>query len=418
MKTFIFILLGIVVFNSAFAQNTLDKLGLTASTPATAAYSLRLLSSAYTGYAVQVRRIDNSVLDIGFTVNGLLDSMALKAFVGSENGYITTWYDQSGNGYNATQTSEVNQPQIVVAGIIEKHNLNPYMTYSGAQWLILPISSVRETHPNFTVNMVYQNTNLTGNQGLWGCDDGGWDRLQLLSFGGNAFGLSNGGGTTSNATNNTNRNIYTAIMNHGVSNGTYTVVNGAIGTTFTEGGGGSTTNLAIGAIASGNLPFKGNTSEFLAFRSSLLPAEREIIEANQQLYYDISPALESPVLTNFPDQNKMYFDRSITITPPASTSDGAFTYSSSNLAVATISGNTIAIVGAGQSTITATQVQTATYLSKSITALLKIDSVSVITKDGALENSDYNYVNRNGALGFDSGLNPNGELIITRSAGN
>jgi hypothetical protein len=51
------------------AQDTLDQLGLGASTPTVGAYSIRKLSSRYTGPALMTRRdSDNSDQDIPFQV--------------------------------------------------------------------------------------------------------------------------------------------------------------------------------------------------------------------------------------------------------------------------------------------------------------------------------------------------------------
>lgn len=87
-------------------------------TGAAAAYSLRLLRSAYTGYAIKVRRAsDNTEQDIGFS-NNVLDTTTLASFCSGTNGFVTTWYDQSGNGNNATQTTAANQPQIVSSGSV------------------------------------------------------------------------------------------------------------------------------------------------------------------------------------------------------------------------------------------------------------------------------------------------------------
>ena len=49
--------IAVLLFFVAFqvnAQNTLDSLGLSSSTPASAAYSFRLLSSSYTGPLVRI----------------------------------------------------------------------------------------------------------------------------------------------------------------------------------------------------------------------------------------------------------------------------------------------------------------------------------------------------------------------------
>ena len=107
--------------NPVFAQNTLDNAGLTASTPAAAAYSMRKLSSAYSGFALQIRRSsDNTTQDIGFTAGGDLDTASLKTFVGGGNGYVTIWYDQSGNGPDAVQTDKLLQTRIVNDGVIDE----------------------------------------------------------------------------------------------------------------------------------------------------------------------------------------------------------------------------------------------------------------------------------------------------------
>ena len=83
---------------------------------AAAAYSLRKLRSAYTGNCIRVRRSsDNTELNIGF-VNNVLDTASLLTFCGAGNGFVATWYDQSGSENNATQSTAFNQPQIVSSG--------------------------------------------------------------------------------------------------------------------------------------------------------------------------------------------------------------------------------------------------------------------------------------------------------------
>jgi hypothetical protein len=68
-----------------------------------------------------------------------------------------------------------------------------------------------------------------------------------------------------------------------------------------------------------------------------------------------------------------------TITPPTSNSTGAFTYTSSNTNVATISGNTITILAAGSSTITATQAAGGGFGTGSINASLVVAFGSPMT---------------------------------------
>jgi hypothetical protein len=89
------------------------------------AYSMRKLSSTYTGACIRVRRSsDNTEQDIGF-VNDELDTTALLSFVGSNNGYVTTWYNQKGTGSNLNNLTAINQPLIVNSGVVETVNGRP-----------------------------------------------------------------------------------------------------------------------------------------------------------------------------------------------------------------------------------------------------------------------------------------------------
>ena len=93
-------------------------------TGATAGYSLRALSSSYetTNAVVQVFRTGDLTLDT-FTASEVTDG-TLATWVanggGTENGYIKTLYDQSGNGNDAIQvaTNATNKPQIVSGGTL------------------------------------------------------------------------------------------------------------------------------------------------------------------------------------------------------------------------------------------------------------------------------------------------------------
>ena len=67
---------------------------LNAYTGATAAYSLRKLSSSYTGNCIRVRRSsDNTTQDIGFNGDDL-DTAAIATFCGSGNGFVQIIFDQ------------------------------------------------------------------------------------------------------------------------------------------------------------------------------------------------------------------------------------------------------------------------------------------------------------------------------------
>jgi hypothetical protein len=101
-------------------------------TGAAVAYSLRKLRTAYTGAAIRVRRSsDNTEQDFGFVAN-VLDTASLLTFCGAGNGFVTTFYDQSGNGKNVTQSTAIRQPQIVSSGSVLTLNTKPTIRLSKA----------------------------------------------------------------------------------------------------------------------------------------------------------------------------------------------------------------------------------------------------------------------------------------------
>lgn len=76
-----------------------------------AMFGFNKLRTAYTGSALKVERSsDGTTQDIGFDATGMFDAAALTAFVGGGTARLHTWYDQSGNGYDCTQTTDALQP--------------------------------------------------------------------------------------------------------------------------------------------------------------------------------------------------------------------------------------------------------------------------------------------------------------------
>lgn len=115
---------------------------------AQAAYSLRKLRADYTGNAIQVRNDSGTLLDIGFDSDGDLDTAAITTHVGSGSGTIATWYDQSGNGRDATQSTLTLQPYIALAGIVFTVNSLPAVRFASDYMT----TSAFAPNPNGAVN--------------------------------------------------------------------------------------------------------------------------------------------------------------------------------------------------------------------------------------------------------------------------
>lgn len=88
---------------------------------------------------------------------------------------------------------------------------------------------------------------------------------------------------------------------------------------------------------------------------------------------DVSPF--TPTIGTFVVPAKQMGSAPFLLTPPISNSNGAFTYTSADVAIATISGSTVTVVGIGTTTITATQAADAGYGAGSVTATFTVSQL-------------------------------------------
>lgn len=143
---------------------------------ASAAYSLRALNSAYTGSAIRVRRSsDNTEQDIKFLYDGNLDTASLLAFVGDDDGFVTVWYDQSGEGNDATQTTASKQPTIVSSGLVIIENSNPAISFLSPLLMDLNLTQYPFTSGGaFTEKSIFSvsKNDSSSNQNLYNIADG------------------------------------------------------------------------------------------------------------------------------------------------------------------------------------------------------------------------------------------------------
>ena len=174
---------------------------------AAAAYSLRLLDNTYTGDAIVVRRAsDNTTQAIGF-VNNELDTTSLESFCSGTDGFVTTWYDQSGNSNDAAQTTSSAQPQIVSSGSTILENGKASIQNADSKYLESPTTDgLYSTKTNVFATMTI-NTDLSAN----------YQRIIHLSDGTNSIQLTRGSSSTgfSILVKNTDYNLSLASTSYG-----------------------------------------------------------------------------------------------------------------------------------------------------------------------------------------------------------
>ena len=260
---------------------------------ATAAYSLRKLRTAYTGNAIRVRRSsDNTAQDIGFKADGTLDTSAMLSFVGSGNGFVSIWYDQSGNGYNATQNASASQPQIIDSGSVLMINSRPSMKWNGTHNIYSTPSSVANLTTLALITVV-KPTNPNLQYGYYSHvyfpDNGGWGSIFQTATNLGKVGYRFGTGQSSN------NNIYSIPVNNLIfgtyKNGSTEIarVNGSDVMTSTGSKLSSIANtistLNMG-LSEGGTSFTGLQNEVIFYCVNKI-SDRTGIESNINTYYSI-----------------------------------------------------------------------------------------------------------------------------------
>jgi hypothetical protein len=168
---------GINTVNPEYSFHVASKVGTgfkdTTITKYARAFGTTKLYLGYSGNAMRVRRSsDNAEQDIGFLSSGMLDTAAMKTFVGANDGRVVTLYDQMG-GANFVQATAALQPHIIVGGAVQYINSTPALrflwnsarmtnssiTYSAGQDRHITLSYKVDTLYNFFTALNAQNVN-------------------------------------------------------------------------------------------------------------------------------------------------------------------------------------------------------------------------------------------------------------------
>ncbi len=247
-----------------------------------AAYSTRLLSSTYSGNAIKVRRSsDNTESDIGFNTNGELNETALISFVGGGDGFVTVWYDQSGNANHVINNTIGTQPQIVFSGTVYKMNGKPAIKGSASQnTRLTTASSVTATINEYSV--VGQSTSTsypTFFQQAPGVSTIRFNpsgQIQALTYN-DLTGMTSGSSLTSSSLS-----IFTADFSLGYIFANGNLVAGSGTPQIAQ----SNTNYYSLFNNPGNAqPLDGAMSELILFSTTV---NRALLESNQGAYYSIT----------------------------------------------------------------------------------------------------------------------------------
>lgn len=260
-------------------------LPLDAVSSAQLAVGLRKLRTAYAGNCIEVRRSsDNTTQNIGFNGTGGLDTAALLTFVGAGNGFVRTWYDQSGTGVNFIQLTNALQPRIVNAGTIDTANSLPTVVFD-LTYLSAASGDVFDT--GFTMAVVAGvTTNVTNNALITKGTGGGlpapWDIYNSSFIGGNGSLFTTVTMTTGFvAASGFNQWAFT-----GSSAAMAAYINGSANGTGTPSSWADTgNNVWMGRREESSTSFKGKISEALIYIGVKSGANLATLAAGQKAYY-------------------------------------------------------------------------------------------------------------------------------------
>jgi hypothetical protein len=135
---------------------------------AAAAYSLRNLSYTYAGPVVTVRRSTDSA-EADFTASEVSDG-TLAAWCGGGDGFVDTWYDQSGYDRDATASGAA-QPKIVDSGVLVTEGGKPALSFDGVNDTLSSSFSAGDSSSQSIVAVFKPAAVLSGFGGIADCRD-------------------------------------------------------------------------------------------------------------------------------------------------------------------------------------------------------------------------------------------------------
>lgn len=318
MKKGLAILFFFYAFLSNAQQNTLNNVGLTNIAPASVAYSVRQLSTTYTGPLVRIK-VGASFYDVYpdastkfFSLNSKISASigtynatiavastnALSTIItASTDATIAIWYDQSGN--NVHVLSSNGSAKIIAAGNMNTLNGYPTIYFNGStSFLVSAVNVNYNAQTLATINTVTKNVASTdyisgiistGNSGGWGLC---YDPTNTIK--GYWVDASGGNGALSNE-HTTDAKIVTGLIGTTTNSSIY--VNSQLkGTKVAQPITNGTADKIYVGRRGGDIAsrqFNGNISEIMMFPKNLTSSEQATLEATQTIFLPVGVSITS-----------------------------------------------------------------------------------------------------------------------------
>ena len=226
---------------------------------------------------------NNNYVGIGFTEGDTPSNFTVSNFKILGDGFVETWYDQSGNGNDAPQTTASQQPKIVNNGSLVSNGID----FDGSNdTLDMPTDLISST--NSASAFVVAKSDTTGGSGAAvvlsrNSPDFRFYVPIIVSSNFN-FGYQDSATKTSLGSADTNKHLFTAIA--GSSNAEAFLDSTSKGTVSSADGKSALTSGGIGSINDIFSLWNGQIEEILVYASDQ-SANRTALETNINSHYSI-----------------------------------------------------------------------------------------------------------------------------------
>ncbi len=321
LKCALIVLVILFYTNIGNAQNTLDKITGLSSTTASVAYSLRQLSTSYTGPLVRIKvgsnfydvypdvsttkfsltsKISAAIVNYNDGVAAASTNALSTIISGSTDATIAIWYDQSGNGVHVLRWDP--NAKIITAGNMNTMNGQPTINFTGTNSYLTSSTTVNySSQSHATVNAAAQDVASTNYiSGILSTgDNGGWGLIYNPTNNdhkGYWVDAAGGNGAFSNEHTSEAKIVTGTIGTIASGTSSFIYINGTQkGTRGAESIiHGSTDRIYVGSRGNfSGRQFIGNISETIMFPKTLSAAERAALEASQSIFLAPSVTITS-----------------------------------------------------------------------------------------------------------------------------
>jgi hypothetical protein len=332
LKYYLMLFFVLIYSSNLNAQNNLDKISGLSSTSASVGYSLRQLSTSYTGPLVRIKvgivfydvypdattynfslssKISASISNYNDAVSAASGN-ALSTIItaGTTNATVAIWYDQSGYGIHVYSSAAT--AKIISLGSIITMNGQPTITFVANSSFTSTANVNYSAQTTATVNAVAQNINSTsdysgiistGANGGWGLSYNPNTNTQTASPSANYlygyFVDGNGGLNASSLELTTAPTVITGVVNKTAQTSSIynnsSIKNSNTSTTFKNPGNGTVDQIYVGYRGNCCITrsFLGNISETFIFNKILTTAEQTALETSQAIFLTPSVTITS-----------------------------------------------------------------------------------------------------------------------------